>query len=115
MAPISANWKSTLRLAIELLDYTVVDDFGKVINPLLLEGQVHGGIGQGLGQALLESCAYDPETGQLLSASLMDYTLPRADNVPNIRFLRREFPAQQILLASREPEKPGRSAPHLRL
>ncbi|MEC8356664.1 MAG: xanthine dehydrogenase family protein molybdopterin-binding subunit, partial [Pseudomonadota bacterium] len=73
---------------IELLDYTVVDDFGKVINPLLLEGQVHGGIGQGLGQALLESCAYDPETGQLLSASLMDYTLPRADNVPNIRFLR---------------------------
>ena len=77
---------------IELLDYTVVDDFGKVINPLLLEGQVHGGIGQGLGQALLESCAYDPETGQLLSASLMDYTLPRADNVPNIRFLRREVP-----------------------
>ncbi len=77
---------------IELLDYTVVDDFGKVINPLLLEGQVHGGIGQGLGQALLESCAYDPETGQLLSASLMDYTLPRADNVPSIRFLRREVP-----------------------
>ena len=77
---------------IELLDYTVVDDFGKVINPLLLEGQVHGGIGQGLGQALLESCAYDTETGQLLSASLMDYTLPRADDVPNIRFLRREVP-----------------------
>ena len=77
---------------IELLGFTVVDDFGKAINPLLLEGQVHGGIGQGLGQALLESCAYDPATGQLLSASLMDYTLPRADNVPNIRFLRREVP-----------------------
>ncbi len=77
---------------INLVDYTVVDDFGKVINPLLLEGQVHGGIGQGLGQALLECCKYESESGQLLSASFMDYTMPRADNFPSIRFIRNEVP-----------------------
>ena len=77
---------------INLVDYTVVDDFGKVINPLLLEGQVHGGIGQGLGQALLECCEYESESGQLLSASFMDYTMPRADNLPSIRFIRNEVP-----------------------
>mgnify|MGYP001158434305 FL=1 len=78
--------------SIELVDYTVVDDFGKVINPLLLQGQVHGGIGQGLGQALLENCQYESESGQLLSASFMDYTMPRADNLPEIRFARNEVP-----------------------
>ena len=78
--------------AIQILNYTVVDDFGKVINPLLLEGQVHGGIGQGLGQALLEHCVYEPETGQLLSASFMDYALPRADDLPMINFKRNEVP-----------------------
>ena len=57
------------------------DDFGNVINPMIVEGQVHGGIAQGIGQALLENCAYD-ENGQLLSASYMDYTMPRADNLP---------------------------------
>jgi len=77
---------------IDLVDYTVVDDFGKVINPLLLEGQVHGGIGQGLGQALLECCKYESESGQLLSASFMDYTMPRADNLTSIRFIRNEVP-----------------------
>lgn len=78
--------------AIEVVDYCVVDDFGKVINPLLLEGQVHGGIGQGLGQALLEHCCYDPESGQLLSATFMDYNLPRALNFPPIKFMRNEVP-----------------------
>lgn len=77
---------------LEILNYTVVDDFGHVINPLLLEGQVHGGIGQGLGQALLECCAYEAESGQLLSASFMDYTLPRADDLPMIGFTRNEVP-----------------------
>ena len=79
---------------IKLVDYTVVDDFGKVINPLLLEGQVHGGIAQGLGQALLESCQYDSGSGQLLSASFMDYTMPRAYDFPPIRFDRNEVPCQ---------------------
>ncbi|MBM3548076.1 MAG: xanthine dehydrogenase family protein molybdopterin-binding subunit [Alphaproteobacteria bacterium] len=65
--------------------YTIVDDFGVVLNPLLLQGQVHGGIGQGLGQALLEGCVYD-ENGQLVTGSLMDYCLPRAGDVPNLAF-----------------------------
>lgn len=79
---------------IELVDYTVVDDFGRVINPLLLEGQVHGGIAQGLGQAILESCQYESGSGQLLSASFMDYTMPRADDFPAIRFKRNEVPCE---------------------
>ncbi|HAA92652.1 MAG TPA: hypothetical protein DCE33_09415 [Rhodospirillaceae bacterium] len=67
-----------------LVAYTVVDDFGTILNPNLLAGQVHGGIAQGIGQALLEDCHYDPDTGQLLSGSLMDYCLPRADDLPPI-------------------------------
>ncbi len=61
--------------------FSAADDFGNVINPMIVDGQVHGGIGQGIGQALLESCAYD-ENGQLVSASYMDYAMPRADDVP---------------------------------
>ena len=68
-----------------LTRYVVVDDFGTVINPLLTFGQVHGGIAQGLGQALMENCVYDPETGQLLSGSFMDYAMPRADDVPQLQ------------------------------
>jgi carbon-monoxide dehydrogenase large subunit len=78
--------------AADVIDYTVVDDFGKAINPMLIAGQVHGGIAQGLGQALLERCVYEPESGQLLSASFMDYTLPRADDLPSIRFKLNEVP-----------------------
>jgi carbon-monoxide dehydrogenase large subunit len=70
--------------AITLLSYKVVDDFGRIVNPLLVEGQIHGGVAQGLGQALHEHVVYDPESGQLLSGSLVDYTLPRADHVPQI-------------------------------
>jgi aerobic carbon-monoxide dehydrogenase large subunit len=68
-----------------ILHYTVVDDFGEVINPLLLEGQVHGGVVQGIGQALLEETVYD-ESGQLLTGTFMDYAMPRADNLPNFSF-----------------------------
>jgi carbon-monoxide dehydrogenase large subunit len=71
---------------LEILNYTVMDDFGSALNPLLLQGQVHGGIGQGVGQALTERTVYDPETGQLLSGSFMDYALPRADVVPHVHF-----------------------------
>jgi carbon-monoxide dehydrogenase large subunit len=71
---------------VEILRYTVVDDFGAAMNPLLLMGQVHGGIGQGVGQALTEHTVYDNETGQLLSGSFMDYALPRADVVPHVHF-----------------------------
>ena len=71
---------------VALVDYWAVDDFGMVLNPLLLAGQVHGGIGQGAGQALLERTVYDPKTGQLLTGSFMDYTMPRAGDFPAIRF-----------------------------
>ena len=62
--------------------YTVVDDFGKIINPMIVSGQVHGGIVQGIGQALIENCLYDPESAQLLTGSFMDYGMPRADDLP---------------------------------
>ncbi|MFN7408690.1 MAG: xanthine dehydrogenase family protein molybdopterin-binding subunit [Pseudomonadota bacterium] len=62
---------------------TACDDFGNVINPMIVEGQVHGGLAQGIGQALLEHGVYDPETGQLLTGSYMDYAMPRADDVPS--------------------------------
>ena len=68
--------------ALELDTYTAVNDFGRVINPQLLEGQIHGGLAQGFGQAVFENCVYDPESGQLLSGSFMDYCMPRADDMP---------------------------------
>ncbi len=63
--------------------FTAVDDFGNIVNPMIVEGQVHGGLAQGLGQAMLEGCVYDPESGQLLTGSYMDYTMPRADDLPS--------------------------------
>jgi aerobic carbon-monoxide dehydrogenase large subunit len=71
---------------IDILRYLVVDDFGVVINPLLLRGQVHGGIAQGVGQAMLERTVYDPESGQLLSGNLTDYAIPHADTLPALEF-----------------------------
>ncbi len=68
--------------AVELVQYTTVDDCGRAVNPMILHGQTHGGIAQGAGQALWEACAYDVETGQLLSSTLMDYAVPRADMLP---------------------------------
>ncbi len=68
---------------VEIARYTTVDDCGRAVNPMILHGQTHGGIAQGVGQALWESCAYDPDTGQLLGATMMDYALPRADMLPS--------------------------------
>jgi carbon-monoxide dehydrogenase large subunit len=67
----------------KVINFTAVDDVGRVINPMIVEGQVHGGIAQGIGQALLERCVYD-SNGQLLSGSMMDYTMPRADDLAPI-------------------------------
>ena len=64
--------------------WTAVDDFGTLINPMIVEGQVHGGIAQGVGQALLEGAVYDKE-GQLVTASYMDYTMPRAGDLPSFK------------------------------
>lgn len=71
--------------AVSIVRYSGVDDVGRVINPMLVDGQTHGGIAQGVGQALLEDCVYDPGSGQLLSGSFMDYAMPRADFFPSFR------------------------------
>jgi carbon-monoxide dehydrogenase large subunit len=68
---------------VEVVRYTSVDDVGRAINPMIVDGQTHGGIVQGLGQALWEHCRYDPESGQLQSATFMEYAMPRADLLPS--------------------------------
>jgi len=77
-----------------IVRYIVVDDFGATLNPLLLAGQVHGGAVQGIGQALMEDTVYDPGTGQLLSASFMDYAMPRAEHAPDFVFETRNVPCK---------------------
>jgi carbon-monoxide dehydrogenase large subunit len=69
---------------VEVLRYAAVDDIGTVINPMIVEGQVHGAIAQGIGQGLWEGTRYDPQSGQLYTASFMDYPMPRADGLPAI-------------------------------
>jgi carbon-monoxide dehydrogenase large subunit len=80
--------------ATEILKYVVVDDFGATLNPLLLAGQVHGGLVQGIGQALMEDTVYDEQSGQLLSASFMDYAMPRASGQPSFVFETRNTPCK---------------------
>ena len=75
--------RSRHRRRPQVINFAAVDDVGRVVNPMIVEGQVQGGVAQGIGQALLESAVYDAG-GQLLSGSFMDYTMPRADNLPNI-------------------------------
>lgn len=79
---------------IEVPRYIVVDDVGHAINPLIVRGQVHGGVAQGIGQAMMERTAYDKESGQLLSASFMDYALPRAEDLPDIEVDLIEVPCE---------------------
>jgi carbon-monoxide dehydrogenase large subunit len=67
---------------VEIAHYTAVDDVGRAVNPMIVHGQIHGGITHGVGQAMSEYCVYDRETGQLLSGSLLDYAMPRADTLP---------------------------------
>jgi carbon-monoxide dehydrogenase large subunit len=78
--------------AVTLVRYQAVDDYGRLINPLLTAGQVQGGLAQGIGQALLEEVAYEAGSGQLLSASFMDYCLPRAADLPELRVQFGELP-----------------------
>ena len=68
---------------LEICSFTASDDFGRIVNPMIVAGQVHGGLAQGIGQALLEGCVYDKSTGQLLTASYNDYAMPRADDLPS--------------------------------
>ncbi|MFQ5982746.1 MAG: xanthine dehydrogenase family protein molybdopterin-binding subunit, partial [Woeseiaceae bacterium] len=78
---------------VDILRYTIEDDVGTVVNPLILEGQIVGGVAQGLGQALCEQAMYDPDSGQLLTGTFMDYTMPRADWVPEVEFQYQEVPS----------------------
>jgi carbon-monoxide dehydrogenase large subunit len=77
--------------AAQVVAFTAVDDFGKIINPMIVEGQVHGGLTQGIGQALTENCVYD-DTGQLTSGSFTDYCIPRASDLPLFKIDTRETP-----------------------
>src|SRR6266566_2175227 len=79
---------------VRVVRHTVVDDVGRMVNPMLVKGQIHGGIVQGLGQGLFEVLAYDDETGQLLTGSFMDYAMPRADDVPSFEVDSHEVPTQ---------------------
>jgi carbon-monoxide dehydrogenase large subunit len=78
--------------AVALVAYLVVDDVGTVINPLTLYGQIHGGVAQGVGQVLMEQVAYDPQSGQLVNASFMDYCMPRADTLCSMRIVSNPVP-----------------------
>jgi carbon-monoxide dehydrogenase large subunit len=78
---------------VEIIRYVAVDDCGRVINPMMVEGQVHGGIAQGIGQALYEQVVYD-EAGQLVSGSLMDYVIPKAEQLPEYHCQKMETPTK---------------------
>ena len=68
---------------VQIVRYTAIDDVGRIINPMIVDGQTHGGIAQGVGQAMMENGVYDPESGQLIAGSFMDYAMPRADQLLN--------------------------------
>jgi carbon-monoxide dehydrogenase large subunit len=83
---------------IDIVRYCAIDDVGKVINPMLVAGQVHGGVAQGVGQAILENTVYDPLNGQMITSSFMDYTMPRADDLPMIELDTNEVPCATNIL-----------------
>jgi aerobic carbon-monoxide dehydrogenase large subunit len=92
---------------VEVARYASIDDCGRVVNPLLIHGQSHGGIAQGIGQALWEACVYDPWTGQLMSGSLMDYAMPRADLLPALDTEISEVPSTTNQLGMRGGSEGG--------
>ena len=93
--------------AVTLERYAGVDDVGRVINPMIVDGQMHGGVAQGAGQALGEHCVYDPDSGQLLSGSFMDYTLPRAADLPFFDFAYHPVPCRTNPLGVKGAGKSG--------
>ena len=86
-------WRAVENGNVELRDLFAVDDCGRVINPMIVQGQIHGALAQGIGQALMEHSVYDPESGQPVTGSLMDYAAPRADDLPSFQDARLETPA----------------------
>jgi carbon-monoxide dehydrogenase large subunit len=97
---------------VEVVKYAAVDDVGRAVNPMIIDGQTHGGIVQGLGQALMEHCAYDAGNGQLLSGSFMDYAMPRADLFPPFDTAISEVPTPNHPLGIR-PAGEGGTTPAL--
>src|SRR2546426_4422707 len=95
---------------VRLLRYVVAHDCGRVINPTIVEGQVHGGVAQGVGGALFEEMVYD-ETGQLLTGSLMDYAVPKADDLPSIETVHLEFPSPRNPLGAKGLGEGGAISP----
>jgi carbon-monoxide dehydrogenase large subunit len=91
----------------KIVRYVAVDDVGRAINPLLIDGQIHGGIAQGVGQALFEHVYYEPDTGQLISGSLMDYALPHAHDLPSYTTSISEIPATTHPLGIRPAGESG--------
>jgi aerobic carbon-monoxide dehydrogenase large subunit len=92
---------------VDIVRYASMDDCGRAVNPMLIHGQSHGGIAQGVGQALWEHCVYDPESAQLLSGSLMDYAMPRADSLPLFRTEISEVPSTTNPLGMRGGSEGG--------
>jgi carbon-monoxide dehydrogenase large subunit len=97
---------------VEIVRYSAVDDVGRAVNPMIVHGQIHGGIVQGVGQAMGEQIVYDPVSGQLLSGSFMDYTMPRADTVPFFATELSEIPTPNHPLGIR-PAGEGGTTPAL--
>ena len=92
---------------VEVVRYTSIDDCGRAVNPMLIHGQSHGGIAQGIGQALWEACVYDPRSGQLLSGSFLDYAMPRADLLPAFETEISEVPSTTNPLGMRGGSEAG--------
>jgi carbon-monoxide dehydrogenase large subunit len=93
--------------AVEIVAFAAVDDVGRAVNPLILHGQTHGGIAQGVGQALIEDCCYDPASGQMLAASFMDYAMPRASLFPYLKTALSEVPSPTNRLGVRSGGEGG--------
>ena len=92
---------------VAIVRYVIVDDVGIVVNPMIVDGQVHGGVAQGLGQALMENIVYDDETGQLMTATFIDYVMPRADDMPDLDISYNEVPCRTNPLGTKGAGEAG--------
>ena len=92
---------------LDILNYVVVDDVGTVVNPIGLKGQIHGGVMQGLGQAIMEQVVYDRDSGQMLTGSFMDYAMPRADALPAISVTSNPVPTKRNPLGAKGAGEAG--------
>src|SRR5207253_4960333 len=99
--------------ALEIVRYVVIDDVGTVVNPIGLKGQIHGGVAQGLGQALMEQVIYDRESGQNLTGSFMDYCMPRADTMPYMEITSNPVPTKRNPLGAKDRKSTRLNSSHV--